>query len=175
MLPLNHHGTPGVDVARARWIIAACNSAMARYERVRRALLAGEETPQPVREPPPERCTTCGLSVDDPNHQGSPPSCPGPGLMPPEAHGDACPICKGKGEVTLAGVRYRCGKCLGLGDNPDMSDEEVDAFLRANGIDPDAAYERLRKRIKERTGHDLPAQPVRDPPPPLQSGRPARA
>ena len=82
-----------------------------------------------------------------------------------EAHGDACPICKGKGEVTLAGVRYRCGKCLGLGDNPDMSDEEVDAFLRANGIDPDAAYERLRKRIKERTGHDLPAQPVREPPP----------
>ena len=30
MLPLNQHATPGVDVARARWIIDACNDALRR-------------------------------------------------------------------------------------------------------------------------------------------------
>lgn len=28
MLPLNHHATPGVDIARARFIVAACNAAL---------------------------------------------------------------------------------------------------------------------------------------------------
>lgn len=28
MLPLNHHATPGVDIARAHFIINACNAAL---------------------------------------------------------------------------------------------------------------------------------------------------
>lgn len=31
MLALNHHAAPGVDVARAKWIVAACNAALGHH------------------------------------------------------------------------------------------------------------------------------------------------
>jgi len=40
-----------------------------------------------------------------------------------------------------------------------MTDAEIDTYLRANGIDPAAAYGRLRVRVKKETGVDLPLAP----------------
>ncbi len=38
MLAVNHHATPGVDIARAKFIVAACNAALSLREVVGPAL-----------------------------------------------------------------------------------------------------------------------------------------